>query len=89
MFRIDTDGSINSHFSDGDATGSEPKHGTVLSAEWLNAVQDSLCTVIEDAGLQLDKNQHWLLKNAIWAMIDSKTKSLEDEIKKIKESIGI
>lgn len=79
MHRIDTDGTVLSaptpppvgstvgYFSDGDAiTGTS---GTVISAAWLNAVQDEIANVIFEAGISLDKTETDQLKQAILQII--------------------
>lgn len=79
MHRIDTDGTVESrptppaagslvgYFSDGDAlTGTS---GTVISAAWLNAVQEEIASVILEAGLSLDKTATDQLKDAIIQII--------------------
>lgn len=87
MYRIDSIGNVNGRFSDGDATGPEPKPGTVVSADWLNSLQESLCKVIEASGLDLKKNDHTIflkaLEQKILAHIEDQTKSIRDELKKI------
>ena len=53
MHKIDGGGHVNGQFvSEDPAIGRAP---TVVTPEWLNAVQDELAAVIEAAGLTLDK----------------------------------
>ena len=82
MFRIDSqgtvpalpapdpDGQIAGYFSKGNpAVGQK---ATVVSADWANAMQEEICYVIEQAGIQLNqqgKNNHVQLKAAITTMI--------------------
>lgn len=56
MFRIDTDGSVNGQFSDGDLTQGVP--GTRVSAAWMTTVQEEIARLIESAGLTLDKGNN-------------------------------
>jgi len=79
MHRIDTDGTVASapipppegalvgYFTDGDALTGTP--GTVISAAWLNAVQEEISNVILEAGLSLDKATSDQLKEAVLALI--------------------
>lgn len=61
MFRIDSSGAtVDNRFTEGDPALSIPS--TVVSAEWLNNVQEELVKTIEEMGIGLDKlqeNQHW------------------------------
>lgn len=75
MFRIDSDGAVEvlpTPLADGDVSGyfqrGNPGTGTKatkVSADWLNAVQESLLSVIEDEGLAPSKTDHTLLLQAI------------------------
>lgn len=80
MFRIDNataTGSIptpeavgpnpDSFFTEGDPGLAVP--ATVVTADWLNAVQEEICNVIEEAGDTLDKADRTQLKAAIETMI--------------------
>lgn len=68
MHRIDTPDATPDHrFTEGDPT--IPLPATMVSADWLNAVQEELSGVIEGAGLTLDKVSHDQLKAAITKMI--------------------
>jgi hypothetical protein len=51
------------YFTEGDPTSATP--ATVVSADWLNAVQEELAYVIEQAGITLDKTSRTQLKSAI------------------------
>lgn len=46
-------------------------HGTVVSADWLNAVQEEICYVITQAGITLSKTTRTQLKDAIDVMIEN------------------
>ena len=49
MRRIDAHGHLDNRFSD-----AGPEGGTVVNADWLNAVQEELATAIEAAGIAID-----------------------------------
>jgi hypothetical protein len=67
MFRIDSDGSVAGHFSDGDPSTGRP--GTKVSADWLTALQEEICYVIEQNGLMLDKGSTTQLWSGIAGII--------------------
>lgn len=80
MFRVDnataaaalpTPGAVgpnpDSFFTDGDPVGGTP--ATVVPADWLNAVQEEISHVIEQAGDTLDKDDRTQLYAAIQALI--------------------
>ena len=52
MFKIDTAGNVGGLFSDGTPPSVPP---TIVSDQWLNAVQTELVNVVLGAGLALDK----------------------------------
>ena len=69
MHRIDSDGSVNNRFSEGNPSlGVE---GTKVTADWLNDVQEAIAYVIESSGLELEKGNPALLANAILSAIES------------------
>ena len=75
MHRIDTPDATPDHrFTEGDPT--IPLPATMVSADWLNAVQEELSGVIEGAGLTLDKVRHDQLKAAIAKMITDRAAPL-------------
>lgn len=61
MFRIDSSGAtVANRFTEGDPALSIP--ATVVSADFLNNVQEEFCKTIEEMGIVLDKldeNQHY------------------------------
>ncbi len=57
MHRIDATGHVDSRFRDGDNEGAEVIPPTIPDAAWLNAVQEEIASIIEGAGLELDKAQ--------------------------------
>lgn len=66
MYRIDSDGSIAGAFTDGNPqTGQE---GTVVPAEYLTELQETICLAIELAGLVLQKGNSHQLYDAIHAI---------------------
>lgn len=64
MERITT--STDGQFHDGDPFNGVP--GTVVSAEWLNSVQEEIATVIEAVGMTLDSSKHDQLFKAILSL---------------------
>lgn len=63
MHRIDGDGNLNGQFVPGEpGVGQE---ATVVTAEWLNAVQEEACAVIAHAGLALNKADNGQLLAAL------------------------
>lgn len=64
MHRIDSSSATIDHkFTEGDPT--VPVEATTVTADWLNAVQGELVTVIESAGLVLDKADNGQLLAAL------------------------
>ncbi|ESQ78522.1 hypothetical protein [Asticcacaulis sp. YBE204] len=66
MHRIDTFGSVLGKFVRS-IVGVRP--ATLMGADWPNAVQEEICTVIEDSGLVLDKEADDQLRQAIERLI--------------------
>lgn len=74
MHRIDTSGSVAGRFDDGNpATG---QRATLLSADWFNDIQENVATVIETAGITLEKGNADQLKDAIAALVGDAALSL-------------
>jgi hypothetical protein len=64
MHRIDSQGATaEGRFTEGNPTIPEP--ATVVSADWLNAVQDEILNVLAEAGIQPEKADNAQLKEAI------------------------
>lgn len=63
MHRIDGPGAVNSLFTEGDPT--VPQMATVVSAAWLNDVQENLVRTIEAAGITPVKGDYDQLRQAI------------------------
>lgn len=75
MHRIDTPtATSDNRFTEGDPT--IPVAATVVSADWLNAVQEELAAVITGAGLELDKADDAQLRQAIGKLITAATPGL-------------
>lgn len=58
MFRIDSSGNDNGKFTEGDPLAVPPRMPTVISADWLNSVQEEIASVIENAGVVLSKSDN-------------------------------
>ena len=63
MHRIDTPGSFNSTFLNGNPFASQ--EGTIVGAAWLNALQEEVSKVVEEGGLLLDKQDNGQLFAAL------------------------
>lgn len=67
MHRVDTPGNADNLFSDGNpATGQQ---ATQLLAAWFNDVQESLCHLVEEAGIELEKGDYTQVTAAVLALI--------------------
>lgn len=85
MHRIDSEGSVNGTFSEGDP--GLGVLGTKVSADWLNDLQEAICYVIEASGLTLEKGNNALLANAIEAFFESGNfTALETRIRNLNSS---
>ncbi|HEL3750019.1 TPA: hypothetical protein UMV35_002316 [Stenotrophomonas maltophilia] len=68
MHRIDTaTAAAGGAFTEGNPTIGVP--ATVVSADWLNAVQEEICRVVEGAGLTLHKSERDQLWQAIQRLV--------------------
>ena len=65
MQRIDSQGSVNGKFQDKTPTG----NGTILSAKWLNSVQEEIVNAISDSKITLAESKQNQLSEAISARI--------------------
>ena len=83
MYRIDSEGSVDGKFSNGSGNEENNQAGTALDAEWLNAVQEEICGVIESVDLDLTKGNDSQLLQAI----DTKLGPLKKDIEAIKEAL--
>ncbi len=63
MHRIDGPGAVNSLFTEGDPT--VPQMATVVTAAWLNDIQENLTRTIEAAGITPVKGDYDQLRQAI------------------------
>lgn len=67
MHRIDTSGNVDNRFHPGNpATGQQ---ATLVDQDWLNAVQEEIVGVIEEANIPLEKGNNTQLAEAIVALI--------------------
>lgn len=67
MHRIDTPGSVDGRFNDGNpAVGQQ---ATQLLSDWFNDIQENMCHAIEESGIVLDKGDETQLLSAILALI--------------------
>lgn len=57
------------YFTEGDPVGGTP--ATVVSADWLNAVQEEILAVLTRAGASPDKTSRTQLRDAIEAIVNS------------------
>lgn len=70
MHRTDAAGATGDHlFTNGDPASGTPC--TLVDADWLNALQESVCQVIEGAEITLVKGDNTQLLDAIMAIIAS------------------
>ena len=69
MHRIDEATAVNGLFTDGDPQLGTP--GTVVDADWLNAVQEEIANVIEAAGEELVKADNTQLSTVIAGLISA------------------
>lgn len=83
MHRIDTEGNKNGKFYDGDPSGTDIKEATVLDANWLNAVQEEICSVIRADGSKLKKENHTQLLETIRKHLNPVVKTLNIIIDKL------
>lgn len=54
MHEINGSTAVNNHFVDGTSTQS----GTIVSADWLNTVQDEICNLITAVGIPLNSSDN-------------------------------
>ena len=72
MHRIDSNGAtIDNKFTEGDLSNGIP--ATVISADWLNSVQEEMVKIIEQAGIALNKNNLTQLYTALVALFIMKS----------------
>lgn len=86
MHEIQGSTAVNGHFVDGTSTQS----GTVVTANWLNTVQDEICNLITSVGIQLnpaesdDKKQ---LIAAINKIVSNESVKISDRINANKKEM--
>jgi hypothetical protein len=67
MHRIDSNGAVDGRFQGGNpAVGQQ---ATQIPADWMNAVQEAICAVIENANIELEKGDDQQLYDAIIALV--------------------
>jgi len=71
-------------FQAGNPTTGQP--ATAPGPEWMNAVQEELCGVIEGAGITLNDNNNGQLKSAIERMLSNISSSLTYAINQVESS---
>jgi len=77
MDRTNAAGSTADHkFTEGNKAGGVP--ATVVSAEWLNNVQEEICNLIELNGVALDPNDQTQLFTLIASLLSAKANSSHD-----------
>ncbi|WP_288803831.1 hypothetical protein [uncultured Novosphingobium sp.] len=68
MHRIDSNGAVDGKWQAGNpAIGQK---ATQIPADWMNAIQEALCYVIETAGITLEKGDDSQLYDAIIALLE-------------------
>ena len=76
MHRIDTSTATSDGlFTEGDPL--VPTPATVVSADWLNSVQEELATIVTNAGLELQKTDNTQVLTAILQIIARQSSELE------------
>lgn len=68
MYKIDSVGSVNGNFSDGDYEVGVK--GTVVPAKWLNSVQNEMCNLVEFLGLALSEDDDDQILNGLNAYMN-------------------
>lgn len=70
MKRIDHEtATAENQFTEGNPSGGVP--ATVVTADWLNGIQEEMAKVIEEAGIEMDGEDLTQLKQAIAAMVEA------------------
>jgi len=77
MHKIDGEGHLNNHFVQEDIQLSRPP--TVITEDWLNAVQQEIVNVIAAAAIELNKIDNEQLLKAIKKIIDNKSFSFSED----------
>ncbi|MCB9229797.1 MAG: phage tail protein [Deltaproteobacteria bacterium] len=92
MHRIDsknvlTDEQGRNLFTGGNPHKPEKDEATWLSADWLNAVQEELCSFIESQGLELSKDNHNGLGLAVQKAVQNALIPVNEQLRKLSEEI--
>ena len=77
MYRIDGETAVDGKFVDYDGN-----KGTVLSAAWLNSLQEEICQVITWVGENLDKEKNAQLLEAINLIVYNHINDYKEELDK-------
>ena len=78
MHQISGATAVDGHFVDGNPS----QQGTIVSADWLNTVQDEICNLIISSGIQLnnaDNDDKKQLANAIGRLIQNAIANLANK----------
>lgn len=95
MYKIDSIGSVDGHFSDGDYEVA--KKGTQVVAEWLNALQNEMCNLVLFLGLEPSEDNDQILQGLNSYMnsyftrqyIEEYIDDVDDNFKDIGDSITV
>ena len=93
MDRVSSRGHIIVHgkrrFSDGDPHAEPAIEATELTADFMNALQEELCTVIEGQDLTLESTDNGQLSEAIHKIVASALSKPLERIDKLEQEVGI
>jgi hypothetical protein len=78
MKRIDSEGALDNLFTEGDPIQGKPP--TVVSADWLNHIQEEIARFIESRGIVLDGSRQDQLTQAILDAIQTELVPTENQI---------
>lgn len=91
MDRINSDGIIEVDgkrlFTDGDPYAEEANEGTAINAQFLNGVQEEICSFIEGQGIDLDHEQRSQLTEAVNRKLEPYKQAINKMIAIIKSEI--
>lgn len=87
MHRIDHATAVDEHFTEGNVVGG--LEATVVTDDFLNAVQDEIANVVEEAGITLDKADNTQLYQAILALAPPNATTLIRGILKLATNAAV
>ena len=91
MDRINSDGIIEVDgkrlFTDGDPHAEEASEGTAINAQFLNGVQEEICSFIEAQGIDLDHTQRSQLTEAVNRKLEPYKQAINKIIPIIKQKV--